>query len=79
MIYASCYHHSSISKCILSSHFNMMSKAPKVLAMLVSMIVGKATIITLLSRAFGVPSANAIQTGLLNSQGYNHFKDMYFV
>eukprot|EP01037_Dinobryon_pediforme_P018840 gene18840-19156_t len=46
-----------------------MSIAPKVAAMLFSMILGKATIITLLSRAFGVPMSNAIQTGLLNSQG----------
>jgi Kef-type K+ transport system membrane component KefB len=40
-----------------------------VLAMLVSMIVGKASIITVLSKAFGVPTSNAIQAGLLNAQG----------
>jgi Kef-type K+ transport system membrane component KefB len=37
--------------------------------MLTSLIIGKATIITFLSRSFGVPLAGAIKTGLLTSQG----------
>ena len=52
-------------------------KAPKVLAMLVSMICGKAAIITLLSKAFGLPTSNAIQTGLLNSQGIHIYTHTY--
>lgn len=47
----------------------IVSEAPRILLMLVSMILGKASIITLLSRAFGISLSTAIQTGLLNAQG----------
>ncbi|RYH30454.1 potassium transporter KefB [archaeon] len=41
----------------------------KVLLALVVLIGGKASIITALSSAFGIPLASAVQAGLLNSQG----------
>ena len=46
-----------------------MTQTWKIAAMFFTMIIGKASIITLLSRAFGVPLVSALQAGLLGSQG----------
>jgi len=46
----------------------LIKQAPKILALLVTILAGKAGIITLLSMAFGVPFSSAQQTGLLNAQ-----------
>jgi hypothetical protein len=47
----------------------LLREAPTILAMLGTLIAGKAGIITLLSMAFGVSFSNAQHCGLLNSQG----------
>jgi CPA2 family monovalent cation:H+ antiporter-2 len=47
----------------------IVKEAPKIAAMLTSLIVGKAAIITALSLAFGISFANAQQSGLMLAQG----------
>ena len=47
----------------------IFTEAPKITAMLASLIIGKAAIITTLSLAFGISFANAQLTGLLLAQG----------
>ena len=46
----------------------LLAEAPKIFMMLVTLIAGKAGIITVLSMLFGVPFASAQQTGLLCGQ-----------
>lgn len=47
----------------------VLHKFPTVVALVSALIAGKATIITLLSRLFGIPMASALHTGLLTAQG----------
>ena len=47
----------------------ILKEAPKITAMLASLIVGKAAVIALLSLAFGMSFANAQRSGLLLAQG----------
>lgn len=47
----------------------ILKEAPKITAMLVSLIAGKAAIITALSLAFGMSFANSQLSGLLLAQG----------
>jgi monovalent cation:H+ antiporter-2, CPA2 family len=46
----------------------LIKEAPKIMMLLVTILTGKAGIITLLSMAFGMPFSSAQQTGLLNAQ-----------
>lgn len=46
----------------------LIKQAPKIFALLLAVIAGKAGITTLLSMAFGVPFSSAQQTGLLTAQ-----------
>ena len=53
-------------------HIAMIVKeAPKIIGMLTALIVGKASIITALSLAFGMSFANSQLSGLLLAQGGN--------
>ena len=47
----------------------ILKEAPRITAMLASLIVGKAAVIALLSLAFGMSFANAQRSGLLLAQG----------
>ena len=47
----------------------IVKEAPKIAAMLATLIVGKASIITALSLAFGMSFANSQLSGLLLAQG----------
>lgn len=47
----------------------IFKEAPRIAAMLGSLIVGKAAVIALLSLAFGMSFANAQRSGLLLAQG----------
>lgn len=47
----------------------ILKEAPRISAMLASLIVGKAAVIALLSLAFGMSFANAQRSGLLLAQG----------
>lgn len=47
----------------------LFREAPTIFAMLVSLLVGKASVITALSMMFGMSFAQAQQCGLLNAQG----------
>lgn len=47
----------------------IVKEAPKISAMLASLIIGKAAIITTLSLAFGISFANSQLSGLLLAQG----------
>ena len=47
----------------------LFSQGPKILVLLLSLILSKTTIITLLCKIFGMSMSNSIQCGLLNSQG----------
>lgn len=47
----------------------LLSQGPLILGLLITLIVGKASIITSLCMAFGMPLDSAQQCGLLNSQG----------
>ena len=47
----------------------IVKEAPKITAMLATLIVGKASIITALSLAFGMSFANSQLSGLLLAQG----------
>jgi hypothetical protein len=47
----------------------IVKEAPKISAMLAALIVGKASIITALSLAFGMSFANSQLSGLLLAQG----------
>jgi len=47
----------------------LVREFPRILSILTTMVVGKASIITALCLAFGLSFASAQQTGLLNSQG----------
>lgn len=49
--------------------FLIVKEAPTIFAMLISLIIGKASIITALSMLFGMPFSSAQQCGLLNAQG----------
>ena len=47
----------------------IVKEAPKIIGMLTALIVGKASIITALSLAFGMSFANSQLSGLLLAQG----------
>lgn len=47
----------------------LVSNAPLIGSLLITMLIGKSSIITLLSLLFDIPLASAQQTGLLNAQG----------
>ena len=47
----------------------LVSEASTVILLLFAMLIGKSSIITMLSLLFGIPLASAQYTGLLNSQG----------
>lgn len=49
----------------------IVKEAPKIVSMLTALIVGKASIITALSLAFGMSFANSQLSGLLLAQGGN--------
>ena len=46
----------------------LIREAPKIFLMLITVLTGKASIITVLSMLFGVPFSSALQAGFLNAQ-----------